>query len=109
VALTQLFHKPFYRLLRQPSPFSGNWPFYGVGGIPMTHESNEVISLRNRFRALKAEMDLVHQAWQTAVREWDFDRQVSLMAHEGNLIRDTSAVMSAFHQLIAQELMRTHV
>ena len=75
----------------------------------MTHESNEVISLRNRFRALKAEMDLVHQAWQTAVREHDFERQVSLMAHEGNLIRDTSAVMSAFHQLIAQELMRPHV
>jgi hypothetical protein len=75
----------------------------------MTHESNEVISLRNRFRALKAEMDAVHQDWQAAVREWDFDRQVSLMAHEGKLIRDTSTVMTAFHQLIAQELMRTHV
>jgi hypothetical protein len=73
----------------------------------MNHESHEVISLRNRFRALKAEMDLVHQAWQTAVREQDIDRQVSLMAHEGNLISDTSAVMSAFHQLIAQELMHT--
>jgi hypothetical protein len=71
----------------------------------MPHESKEVISLLNRFRALKAEMDLVHQAWQAAVREHDFDRQVSLMAHEGNLIRDTSAVMSAFHHLIAQELM----
>jgi hypothetical protein len=73
----------------------------------MTHESYEVLSLMNRFRALKAEMDVVHQAWQTAVREQDFDRQVSLMAHEGTLIRDTSAVMRAFHQLIAQELMRT--
>jgi hypothetical protein len=73
----------------------------------MNHESNEVISLRNRFRVLKAEMDLVHQDWQAAVRERDFNRQVSLMAHEGNLIRDTSAVMSAFHQLIAQELMHT--
>jgi hypothetical protein len=74
----------------------------------MNHETNEVISLRNRFRALKADMDLVHQAWQTAVREHDLDRQVSLMAHEGNLIRETSAVMSAFYQLIAQELMHTH-
>jgi hypothetical protein len=73
----------------------------------MNHESNEVISLKNRFRALKAEMDLVHQAWQMAVREPDFNRQLSLMAHDGNLIRETSAVMSAFHQLIAQELMRT--
>jgi hypothetical protein len=73
----------------------------------MNHESHEVTSLRNRFRALKAEMDLVHQAWQTAVREQDIDRRVSLMAHEGNLISDTSAVMSAFHQLIAQELMHT--
>jgi hypothetical protein len=26
----------------------------------MNHESHEVISLRNRFRALKADMDLVH-------------------------------------------------
>jgi len=109
VALTRLFHKPFYRLLRQPSLFSGNWPFYGMGGIPMNHETNEVISLRNRFRALKADMDLVHQSWQTAVREHDLDRQVRLMAHEGNLIRDTSAVMSAFHQLNAQELIRTPV
>jgi hypothetical protein len=67
----------------------------------MTHESHEVISLRNRFRALKAEMDVVHQAWQAAVREGDFDRQVRLMAHEGTLIRDTSAVMHAFHHLIA--------
>jgi hypothetical protein len=65
----------------------------------MNHEANEIISLRNRFRALKADMDLIHQSWQTATREWVFDRQVSLMAHEGNLIRDTSAVMSAFHQL----------
>ena len=73
----------------------------------MNHELHEVISLRNRFRALKAEMDIVHQAWQTAVREWDFDRQVGLMAYEGNLIRDTSAIMSAFHQLIAQELTDT--
>jgi hypothetical protein len=74
----------------------------------MSHESYEVISLQNRFRALKAEMDAVHQDWQAAVREHDFNRQVSLMTHEGNLIRDTSAVMSAFHELIAQELMRTH-
>jgi ketosteroid isomerase-like protein len=79
-----------------------------VGGIPMNHESHEVISLRNRFRGLKAKIDVVHQDWQAAVRERDFDRQMSLMAHEGNLIRDTSAVMSAFHQLIAQELMHTH-
>jgi hypothetical protein len=50
-------------------------------------------------------MDLVHQAWQAAVREHDFDHQVSLMAHEGHLIHDTSAVMRAFHRLIAQELM----
>jgi hypothetical protein len=50
-------------------------------------------------------MDRVPQAWQTAVRERDFDRQVSLMTYEGHLIRDTSAVMRAFHQLIAQELM----
>jgi hypothetical protein len=70
---------------------------YDVGGVPMTHESHEVISLRNRFRALKAEMDRVPQAWQTAVRERDFDRQVSLMTYEGHLIRDTSAVMRAFH------------
>jgi hypothetical protein len=75
----------------------------------MNHESNEVISLRNRFRALKAEMDRVHHAWQTAVREQDFDRQVSLMAHEGTLIRETSDVMSAFHYLIAQELRHTPV
>jgi hypothetical protein len=74
----------------------------------MTHELHEVISLRNRFRALKAEMDLVHHAWQTAVRGWDFDHQVSLMVHEGNLIRETSAVLRAFHHLITQELMRTH-
>jgi hypothetical protein len=65
----------------------------------MNHELHEtIISLRNRFRALKAEMDLVHQAWQTAVREQDFDRQVSLIAHEGNLIHDTSAVMHAFQR-----------
>jgi hypothetical protein len=74
----------------------------------MNYEPNELISLRNRFRSLKAEMDVVHQSWQTAVRAWDFDRQVILMTHEGHLIRETSAVMSAFHQLIAQELMRTH-
>lgn len=73
----------------------------------MNHELHKVISLRNRFCALKAEMDLIHQDWQAAVREWNFDRQVSLMAHEGNLIRDTSAIMSALHQLIAQELMDT--
>jgi hypothetical protein len=66
-----------------------------------------MISLQKRFRVLKAEMDVVHQAWQAAVRERDFDRQVSLMTHEGNLIRETSAVMSAFHQLMAQELMHT--
>ena len=76
----------------------------------MNHELHEAItSLMHRFRVLKAEMDAVHQAWQAAVREHDFDRQVSLMAHEGNLIRETSAVMSAFHQLIAQALMRTQV
>ena len=74
----------------------------------MTHESNEVISLQKRFRLLKAEMNVVHQAWQAAAREHDFDRQVSLMAHEGKLIRDTSTVMTAFHQLIAQELMHTN-
>jgi hypothetical protein len=74
----------------------------------MNHELHEAItSLMHRFRALKAEMGVIHQTWQTVVREHDFDRQVSLMAHEGNLIRDTSAVMSAFHQLIAQELMDT--
>jgi hypothetical protein len=71
----------------------------------MNHESHEVILLRDRFRALKAEMDVVHQDWQAAVREHDLDREVSLMAHEGALIRDTSAVMRAFRQLIAQELM----
>ena len=75
----------------------------------MNHELHETItSLMHRFRALEAEIDLVHQAWQAAVHERDADRQLSLMAHEGNLIRETSAVMSAFHHLIAQELMRTN-
>jgi hypothetical protein len=49
-----------------------------MGAIPLTNELQEVISLMNRFRALKAEMDLVHQAWQAAVREHDVDRQVRL-------------------------------
>jgi hypothetical protein len=72
---------------------------------PEWHET--IIALMLRFRALKAEMDAVHQAWQAAVREQDFAQEVSLIAHEQTLLRQTSAVMSAFHQLIAQELMDT--
>lgn len=79
-----------------------------IGGIPMTHELHEAISsLLRRFRALKTELDSVHQAWQTAVREQDFDRQLSLMGREHGLIRDVSAVMSAFQQLMPQKPMET--
>ena len=66
-----------------------------------------ILSLTHRFRALKTELDLVHQAWQAAVHEQDSDRELSLIAHEGNLLRETSAIMSAFHHLVAQELMDT--
>jgi hypothetical protein len=53
----------------------------------MNHEWHEaMISLKNRFYALKTEINLVHQAWPTAIRERDFDRQSSLMAHERSLI-----------------------
>jgi hypothetical protein len=70
----------------------------------MNHALHETItSFMQRFRVLKTERDLVHQAWQKAVRESDFDRHVSLMAREGNLTRETSALMSVFHQLMAQE------
>jgi hypothetical protein len=81
---------------------------YDMGGIPMNHDLHEaIISLKGRFDALKTEIDIVHQAWLTAVRERDFDRQPSLIAHEHGLILEASAVISAFQQLSAQELMRT--
>ena len=74
----------------------------------MNHEWHEaVISLKNRFHALKTEMDLVHQAWPTAIRERDFDRQSSLIAHERGLILEVWGVISTFQQLVSQELMHT--
>jgi hypothetical protein len=74
----------------------------------MNHESYEaMILLKNRFHALKAQMDVVHQAWQAAVRVQDFDRQSSLIAHERGLILEASAVISAYQQLIPKEPMRT--
>lgn len=82
---------------------------YDVGGVPMNYEWHEaIISLTNRFRALKTEIDIVHQAWQTAVRERDFDCQSSLIAHERGLILEASAIINAFQQLISQELMHTN-
>ena len=81
---------------------------YNVGGVRMNHESHEVIiSLKGRFHALKTEMDIVHQAWQAAVCRRDFDRQSSLIADERNLILEVSAVISAFQQLVSQQLMHT--
>jgi hypothetical protein len=74
----------------------------------MSHEWHEaLLSLQGRFRALKTERDLVHQAWQAGVRERDSARQSSLMTHEGDLLLEASAVISALQQLIAHELMRT--
>jgi hypothetical protein len=74
----------------------------------MNHEWHEaMISLKNRFHALKTEMDLVHQAWPTAIRERDFDRQSSLIAHERGLILEVLGVISTFQQLVSQELMHT--
>jgi hypothetical protein len=52
-------------------------------------------------------MDLVHQAWPTAIRERDFDRQSSLMVHERSLILEVLGVISTFQQLVSQELMHT--
>jgi len=81
---------------------------HDVGEVPMNHEWHEaIISLKGRFQALKTEMDIVHQAWPPAVRERDFDRQSCLIAHERGLILEASVVISAFQQLISQELMHT--
>jgi hypothetical protein len=78
------------------------------GGVPMNHEWHEaMISLKNRFHELKTEMDLVHQAWPTAIRERDFDRQSSLIAHERGLILEVLGVINTFQQLVSQELMHT--
>jgi hypothetical protein len=52
----------------------------------------------------KGEMGILHQAWPTAVRERDFDRQSSLIAHEPDLIREAAAVISVFQQLMFLEM-----
>jgi hypothetical protein len=75
----------------------------------MNHEWHEaMISLKNRFHELKTEMDLVHQAWPTAIRERDFDRQSSLIAHERGLILEVLGVISTFQQRVSQEMMHTN-
>jgi hypothetical protein len=71
----------------------------------MHDESHETLtSLMTRFHALKAKMDVIHQAWRVAVHEHDFAKEVRLIAYEQTLILKTSAVMSAFHRLIAKKL-----
>jgi hypothetical protein len=74
----------------------------------MNHEWHEaIISLKGRFHALKTDMDIVHQAWQTAIREGDLDRQSRLIAHEQGLVLEVAAVIGALQQLISQASMRT--
>jgi hypothetical protein len=50
------------------------------GGIHVNDELHEaIISLTERFHALKTEMALGYPDWQVAIRERDFDRmRVSL-------------------------------